>query len=242
MANYFNYFPKTLYSLEDKGTKLDTITNIVARFAFEDKLKENSATFYKYQIKDSDTPEIIASKYYGSPEKHWIVLLFNNIIDPQWDWPVNDRILNEYIDKKYSTSEYANTANTSVSGLTFSKLTFSQGYEYNVNMSPEEEILEEKKVYGFYKVVTTTTSEKTTVEKFKVDMRTYYTNNEIMQNGTNENYQLDDGTTVNITITKETQTYFDYESEINENKRTIKLLKSEFVPAVEKEFRRIIRQ
>jgi hypothetical protein len=73
-------------------------------------------------------------------------------------------------------------------------------------------------------------------------MRTYYTNNEIMQNGTNENYQLDDGTTVNITITKEIQTYFDYESQLNENKRSIKLLKSEFVPAVEKEFKKIIRQ
>lgn len=221
MAKYFNYFPKTFYSLEDSGNKLDTVTNIIARFAFEDKLKDNSAAFYKYEIKDSDTPEIIASKYYNNPERHWIVLLFNNIIDPQWDWPLNDRTFNEYVDNKYSAPQYADTANTSISGLSWAK-----------------NIINIKK---YYKVVTTTTSENTTVEKFEVDPVTY-SNNVIMQTGTNQNYQLEDGSTVNIKITKETQNYFNYEKELNDSKRSIKLLKTEFVPSVEKEFKRIIKQ
>lgn len=221
MAKYFNYFPKTFYSLEDKGSNFNTITNVIARFSFEDKLKENSAAFYKYDIKDSDTPEIIASKYYNSPERHWIVLLFNNIIDPQWDWPLTDRVFNEYVNNKYSTPEYADTANTSVSGLSWAK-----------NVSNEK---------SYFKIVTTTTSEKTTIEKFEVDANTY-ANDTIMQTGTNEDYDLKDGTSVNIKITKEIQTYFDYENQLNESKRKIKLLKTEFVPAVEKEFKRIIKQ
>jgi hypothetical protein len=222
MAKYFNYFPRTLYSLEDKGTKLDSITNVIARFGFEDQLKENSAAYYKYQIKESDTPEIIASKFYDSSERHWIVLLFNNILDPQWDWPLNDRTFNQYVNSKYSTSEYADTANTSVSGLSWSR---------NINNEPK----------AYFKVITTTTLEKTTIEKLEVDSNTY-SNNIIMQNGTNETYQLNDGTSVNIKITKEKQTYFDYEKELNESKREIKLLKKEFVSAVEKEFKKIIKQ
>jgi hypothetical protein len=221
MAKYFNYFPKTVYTLDDDGSKLDTVTNIIARFAFEDKLKEKSAAFYKYEIKDSDTPEIIANKYYENSERHWIVLLFNNIIDPQWDWPLEDRTFNEFVNNKYSTAEYANTSNTSVSGLSWAK--------NNAN------------VKSYFKVVTTTTYENTTIEKFEVDSNTY-ANNVIMENGLNENYELQDNTTVNIKITKETQTYFDYEKTVNDAKRTINLLKSEFVPAVEKEFKRIIRQ
>jgi len=220
MAKYFNYFPKTVYSLEDSN-KLDSVTNIIARFAFEDKLKENSSSFYKYDIKDSDTPEIIASKYYDNPERHWIVLLFNNIIDPQWDWPLNDRTFNEFVNNKYSASEYADTANTSVSGLSWAK---------NIN-----------NIKSYFKIVTTTTSEKTTIEKFEVDSVTY-ANNTFMQTGSNINYELDDNTNVNIKITRETQTYFDYEKQVNDSKRTINLLKSEFVPAVEKEFKRIIKQ
>jgi hypothetical protein len=221
MSKYFNYFPKTIYSLDDDGTKFDSVTNIIARFAFEDKLKQNSAAFYKYEIKDSDTPEIIANKYYEGSERHWIVLLFNNIIDPQWDWPLEDRTLNEYIDNKYSSFQYANTANTSVSGLSWAKS--------NAN------------VKSYFKVITTTTYENTTIEKFEVDSNTY-ANNVIMENGTNEDYQLQDNTTVNIKITKEIQTYFDYEKSINDAKRSINLLKTEFVSAVEKEFKRIIAQ
>ena len=119
MAKYFNFFPKTLYSLSNKSTSADSVTNIIARFGFESTLKENSNIFYPYDIQDGDTPEIIASKYYGSPEKHWIVLMFNNIIDPQYDWPLDQRTINDFINDKYSTSEYADTANTNVSGLSW---------------------------------------------------------------------------------------------------------------------------
>jgi hypothetical protein len=229
MAKYFNYFPKTFYSLEDTGSNLETITNVIARFAFEDRLKENSAAFYRYQIKDSDTPEIIASKYYDSPERHWVVLLFNNIIDPQWDWPLTDRVFNEYVDKKYSAEnlansapQYANTANSLVSGLTWAKT------------------IDEERAQAYFKVITTTTTEKTTIEKLEVDRNTY-NNDTIMQIGT-KTYPLDDGTNVNIKITKEFQTFFDYEKQLNENKRSIKLLKSDFIPALEKEFKKIIKQ
>lgn len=221
MAKYFNYFPKTVYSMDDKSNKLDSVTNIIARFSFEDKLKENSSAFYKYDIKDSDTPEIIARKFYDSSERHWIVLLFNNIIDPQWDWPLNDRTFNEYVDSKYSTLQYANTANTLVSGLSWSRNTLN--------------------VKRYLKIVTTTTFENTTIEKFEVDANTY-SNNNFMQTGTNQNYELQDGTTVNIKITKDIQTYYDYEKEINDSKRTINLLKPEFMSAVEKEFKRVIKQ
>jgi hypothetical protein len=45
---------------------------------------------------------------------------------------------------------------------------------------------------------------------------------------------------IKIEISKETQSYYDYEMELNESKRSIKLLKPEFVSAVEEEFRRVI--
>jgi hypothetical protein len=221
MANYFNFFPKISYTLEDKKDVLTSVTNIIARFGFEESLKDNSAAFYKYDIKDSDTPETIAYKFYNNAEKHWVVLLFNNVIDPQWDWPLNDRRLTDYIDEKYSTAEYADTANTSVSGLSWAK-----------NVS---------NVKSYYKVITTTTFEKTTIEKLEVDSVTY-ANNIIMENGTNQNYQLDDGSSINIKITKETKSYYQYEVELNEQRRSIKLLKPEFIPVIEKEFKRVIKQ
>ena len=154
MAKYFNYFPKTFYSNDTASTGLDSVTNIIARFGFEQSLKNNSSAFYKYQIQESDTPEIIAHKYYGSAEKHWIVLLFNDIIDPQYDWPLKSDTLIKYINTKYSTVEYANTANTLVTGLSWAQ-----------NISH---------VQSYYKIITRTSTDGTDiVEKITVDANTY---------------------------------------------------------------------
>ena len=88
----------------------------------------------------------------------------------------------------------------------------------------------------YYKVVTQTIGDTITVNKFKVDANTY-ANNILM--GINyeggDTYDLPDGSSVNIKITKTFQNYYDYEMEINENKRNIKMLKSEYVNALENE-------
>ena len=67
--------------------------------------------------------------------------MFNDIIDPQFDWPLDSRTIIEYIDYKYSAPEYADTANTNVSGLSWAK-----------NIS---------NVKSYYKTITTTNSDGT---------------------------------------------------------------------------------
>jgi hypothetical protein len=52
---------------------------------------------------------------------------------------------------------------------------------------------------------------------------------------------LADGYVITIAVSKESQSYYDYEIELNESKRKIKLLKPEFVPTIEEEFRTVIR-
>jgi hypothetical protein len=55
------------------------------------------------------------------------------------------------------------------------------------------------------------------------------------------NITLSDGSPIKITMSKENKSYYVYETESNDSKRTIKLLKQEFIPAVEEEFRRVIK-
>lgn len=207
MSRYFNYFPKTLYSSNNATNSLDTITNITARFGFESSLKENSNAFYQYSIKDSDTPEIIAAKFYSNPERHWIVLMFNDIIDPQYDWPMENRTLMQYIDKKYSANG---------------------GLSWAMNVA---------NVKAYYKTITRTSFDGTKIiEKVELDSGVYANTA-----ATTESIVLQDGSTITQAVTKSTQTYYDYEIELNETKRNIKLVKSEFVPQIEKEFKKIIK-
>jgi regulator of protease activity HflC (stomatin/prohibitin superfamily) len=48
-----------------------------------------------------------------------------------------------------------------------------------------------------------------------------------------------DGNAIKIDVTKKTKSYYEYEIETNEAKRTINILKPEFVPAVESELKRV---
>jgi len=214
MAKYFNYFPKTIYSNSDISTGLDSVTNIIARFGFEQSLKNNSSAFYKYQIQESDTPEIIAYKYYGSAERHWIVLLFNDIIDPQFDWPLKYDTFIEFVSAKYTANGAANT--TVQSGLAWAMST--------------------NNVQAYYKIVTKTDIDNVTlIEKIQVDANTYA--NVATSSST---ITLQSGDTITQTITKSKKTYYDYEMEENESKREITLIKNNFIPQIEKEFKRII--
>ena len=220
MANYFNYFPITYYSVDANTSSLDVVTNIISRFGFEKSLKENSSAFYEYEIKETDTPEIIASKFYGNSERHWMVLMFNDILDPQFDWPLQYDTLVKYIDDKYSKSNYADTANTSVSGLTWA--------------------MNNNNTKAYYKVVTRKTGSsnidaKTITEKIEIDANTYA--NVI---ASTNNITLQSGTKITETTVKEKITYYDYEIQANEDKRTIRLLKPEFVKDVMEEFKDVI--
>lgn len=215
MAQFFNYYPKTFYSSNTNSTGTDTVTNIITRFSFEDTLKQNSAAFYKYVIKDSDTPEAIADKYYGDSERHWIVLMFNDIIDPQFDWPLQYSSFIEYVDSKYTANGAANT-------------TVQTGLEWAQDVN---------NVHSYYKVVTRTGSNGNQIEeKVQVDADTYAN-----VGSSSTSYTLQDGTTITEAISTETKTYYTYENELNEAKREIKLLKKDFVADVEKEFKRVIR-
>ena len=215
MAKYFNFYPKTFYTSNNKTSGLEAVTNIIARFGFEKKLKENSSAFYKYSVKDSDTPEIIADKFYDNSERHWIVLLFNDIIDPQYDWPLKNDTLIEFIDTKYTANGAANT--TPVSGIQWAQST--------------------NNTKAYYKIITRTSSDSTEIEeKFQVDANTYAN---VAASSTS--YTLNSGATVTEVVSKEKQTYYDYEVEENEAKREIKLLKKEFISEVEKEFKRVIK-
>lgn len=211
MAKYFNYFPKTFYSPTSENRNLDVVTNIISRFSFEREFKDNLAVYYEYDIQDSDTPEIIASKIYTSSERHWVVLLLNDIIDPQYDWPLDYRTLIQFIDNKYTSS-----ANTSAgeTGLQWSQ----------------------SNVKAYYKVKTKTDSISNTseIKEIEVDANTYANVTE-----TTTSHTLQNGSSITVAITKETLSYYDYELEENEKKRSIKILRPEIVNVVEDELKKV---
>ena len=59
-----------------------------------------------YDVKEGETPEMIAHKLYGDTELHWIILLVNDITDRYHQWPMSGGQFLDYINDKYSQSRW----------------------------------------------------------------------------------------------------------------------------------------
>ena len=94
MSKYFSRFPKIKYDDIE-------IRDITRRNNFVEKNLSDPFIFLPYTVKEGEKPEDIAQLYYGSVGYTWLVLMANNIIDPYYDWPLDEKDFNEYIIKKY---------------------------------------------------------------------------------------------------------------------------------------------
>jgi len=98
---YFSKFPLIVYDSVGNG-EFKIVTNLLRRVAVRSKIKVNTLFFDTYDIKEGETPEMIAHKLYGDPELHWVVLLINNITERYHQWPKNTNQFLAYINDKYS--------------------------------------------------------------------------------------------------------------------------------------------
>ena len=95
---YFSEFPVILYDSKE-------VTNLLRRVAIRSKVKTNVMFFDTYDVKEGETPEIIADKLYDDPQLHWIVLMVNNIVDRYHEWPMSGNQFLDYVNEKYLDSE-----------------------------------------------------------------------------------------------------------------------------------------
>ena len=98
---YFSKFPYIVYDSVGNG-EFKIVTNLLRRVAIRSKVKANTLFFDTYDVKEGETPEMVAHKLYGDPELHWIVLLVNNVTERYHQWPKNTNQFLAYINDKYS--------------------------------------------------------------------------------------------------------------------------------------------
>ena len=96
---YFDSLPKVITLTPDGSTVL---TNIMARASIIPTVYKNPLLYYTYDIQDEDTPEIVAHKYYGTTYGYWVLMYTNEMMDPQWSWPLSGRNFSAYITEKYT--------------------------------------------------------------------------------------------------------------------------------------------
>jgi hypothetical protein len=188
------------------------MTNLLARASIVQELINNPMQFYEYAIQEGDTPEIVAEKYYGDPFKYWVVLFSNQILDPIWEWPMPYATFLEYINAKYATE---------------AEVENKTPFEY-VNTT----------VYQYEKVFTTTdkTTDIPTIKKVSITQSEYNSLSE-----TTTTYNIPGGTSCIVAITKNIVTLYDFEEDLNESRRQIKLLNSGLLGEMEEQLKLLMR-
>ena len=106
MSKYFRNFPTVGHNITNVGSNVQ-LTNILRRFKFRSSVQDNVNIFYTYNIQEGDRADTIAEKYYGDSGYAWIVLHFNDIIDPVYDWPLFYPNFEKYIRGKYGSMSTA---------------------------------------------------------------------------------------------------------------------------------------
>lgn len=97
---YFDFLPNVGY-LDENGIPV-VAKNILTRAKVLDIIKESQSGSLEYIIRDEERPETIASRVYGRPDYHWIILLFNEILDPYFKWPMSMNEFEKQMESVYS--------------------------------------------------------------------------------------------------------------------------------------------
>ena len=101
---YFSSFPTIPYDSVGNGD-FKMVTNLLKRVSIRSKVKANVSVFDTYDIKEGETPEMIADKLYDDSQLHWIVLMMNNITDRYHQWPKNNNQFLSFIRDKYDNPQ-----------------------------------------------------------------------------------------------------------------------------------------
>lgn len=102
---YFKDFPDLFYDFKygnTNETKVSIVKDITRNIRFRKEIFSNVTLYDEYDIKDGETPEIIAEKVYGNPNYHWIIMLANEKYDRVSDFPLDAYALDSHVQEKYN--------------------------------------------------------------------------------------------------------------------------------------------
>jgi len=142
MSEYFSHFPFIDHDLTQNGDTVK-LTNILRRFKVRSSVQDRLDVYYEYDIQSGDRPDIIAEKYYGNSNYAWVVLHFNNIEDPIFDWPLFYQDFDNYIKGKYGD---INTAKASIKE--YRKILTKKQTKVDGTIIPERYVVVDEETYN----------------------------------------------------------------------------------------------
>ena len=104
MSNYFSYIPDLDYVSRLPDSKIGDyirVKNLFRKGKLREDIFQNLSFFEKYKIIGNDRPDNVAFEVYGDSKLDWVVLLSNNILNIQSEWPLPQNDFDRFLLDKY---------------------------------------------------------------------------------------------------------------------------------------------
>jgi hypothetical protein len=104
MSNYFSKVPNFDYVSRLPNAKISDyvrVKNFFKRAKLREDIFQELAFFERYTIEGDDRPDNVAFKVYDDSTFDWVVLLSNNILNIQSEWPLPQRDFDRFLLDKY---------------------------------------------------------------------------------------------------------------------------------------------
>lgn len=142
---YFSNFDTFPYDFEINGQrKVLMVSDITKNVRFRKEILANIVLYDEYDMKDGETPEIVAEKVYGNAQYHWIIMLVNERFDYIADYPMTYDALLNYVKDKYGEDQ-VNAPHHYVNSNGFTVDEYQFGATPVSNLQYEERINESKR-------------------------------------------------------------------------------------------------
>ena len=109
MSAYFRNVPDFEYVSRNADTKqiseYQKVKNLFKRGKLKNDIFNDLTYFTKYQIVGDDRPDNVAFDVYDDETLDWIILLSNNIINIQTEWPLDHQSFYNFLIDKYGSEE-----------------------------------------------------------------------------------------------------------------------------------------
>ena len=106
MSSYFSEVPNFEYVSRLPDAKISdyiTVKNFFKKGFLREDIFQNLSFFTKYSISGNDRPDNVAFEIYQDSTLDWLVLMANNIVNIQNEWPLSNVDFDELMLDKYGS-------------------------------------------------------------------------------------------------------------------------------------------
>ena len=238
--NYFKHFPTIDFDLKNDGNLIEA-KDIFRSIRISGAVEDAISGYEYYYVGDQDRPDVTATKLYGDATLYWLFWMVNDHLAVHSDWPKSQRVLERFIKRKYSGKAIVAPFQSDIVSNSDSKFfqgekvigSTSSAFGFVTKIDPTNQQIILNDIQGSFQVGETVTGSNSSKSFTISSVRNF--------SDSPHHYEDSEGNKTTISNGNTPVSNHDYEQQLNDDKRSIKYIKGEFISQLLREFKSFIR-